>query len=94
MNWHKISFDRGQFKDQNLYAEFGARLLDRMPAGIALLATMTKDEADKPVEATFYFTPGCENFCPELIGHYAAQICEPPDLTEVSFILGDRQFAV
>ncbi len=90
MPWKRVTFTIDQIEDEGVLSEledeFENIFMDaKGPSDMAIFSD--NDYVDESI--SFYFTPGCEPDCEDLILRYDGEECEPPDIEEVFLFAGN-----
>lgn len=90
MAWNRVTFSRKQIEEDDILIEmedqFEKIFMDAEgPSDMAVFSD--NDYTDDTI--SFYFTPGCEVYCENMIIIFDGEDCEPPDIDKVFLLTGN-----
>tara|TARA_R110002072_G_scaffold136850_1_gene279444 strand:- start:8128 stop:8424 length:297 start_codon:yes stop_codon:yes gene_type:complete len=90
MPWNRVTFTIDQIEEEgalnDMEDRFEAVFMEAEgPPDMAIFSD--NDYTDGTI--SFYFTPGCELDCENIILFYDAEECEPPDIDDVFLFSGN-----
>lgn len=90
MPWNRVTFTIEQIEEEGILNEMEDQfetvfMESEGPSDMAIFSD--NDYTDETI--SFYFTPGCEPGCENIILFFDAEECEPPDIDEVFLFAGN-----
>jgi len=90
MPWNRVTFSVKQIEEDGILLDMENKFEDVFmeaegPSDMALFSD--NDYINQTI--SFYFTPGCEPDCENIILFFDGEECEPPDIEEVFLFAGN-----
>jgi len=90
MPWNRVTFTNKQIEENDILHDmedqFETIFMEAEgPSDMAIFS----DNDYTGGTISFYFTPGCEPSCENMIIYYDGEECEPPDIEDVFLLAGN-----